>query len=153
MSGHPGATLPVSESANLVTVLVTHHLQNQQWVGVEEVIFHLVLYLISSSQSIYRIITKLVSSIVLMASLSQTLEIRVIISALILTSTLSDVKIWVSTGAVELSLLGIGWHFLLLSRDSQVWAENHLQRQRGAAIPFPLLLQSILRTCSKQENV
>nr|KAF6462098.1 potassium channel tetramerization domain containing 20 [Molossus molossus] len=39
------------------------------------------------------IITKLVSSIVLMASLSQTLEIRVIISALTLTSTLSVVKI------------------------------------------------------------
>nr|KAF6505651.1 potassium channel tetramerization domain containing 20 [Rousettus aegyptiacus] len=41
----------------------------------------------------YWIITKLVSSIVLMASLSQTLEIRVIISALTLTSILSDVKI------------------------------------------------------------
>jgi len=39
------------------------------------------------------IITKLVSSIVLMASLFQTLEIHAIISALTLTSTLSDVKI------------------------------------------------------------
>ncbi|PNJ88858.1 KCTD20 isoform 9 [Pongo abelii] len=39
------------------------------------------------------IIIKPVSSIVLMASLSQILEILVIISALILTSTLSDVKI------------------------------------------------------------
>lgn len=39
------------------------------------------------------IITKPVSSIVLMASLSQILEIHVIISALILISTLSDVKI------------------------------------------------------------
>uniref|UniRef100_A0A2K5MHZ2 Potassium channel tetramerization domain containing 20 n=3 Tax=Cercopithecinae TaxID=9528 RepID=A0A2K5MHZ2_CERAT len=38
-------------------------------------------------------ITKPVSSIVLMASLSQILEIHVIISALILISTLSDVKI------------------------------------------------------------
>lgn len=48
---------------------------------------------ISSCQSLYRITTKLVSSIVLMASLYQTLEIRVIISALTLISTLSDVKI------------------------------------------------------------
>lgn len=61
--------------------------------GVDEVIIHLVLCLHFFFQSIYRIITKLVSSIVLMASLSQTSEIHVIISALTLTSTQSDVKI------------------------------------------------------------
>lgn len=48
---------------------------------------------ISPSWSVHRIITKLASSTVQMASLSQISETRAIISALTLTSTLSDVKI------------------------------------------------------------